>query len=74
MIGFDFISCVPERLVAPRFGRILGRAQSKGWLEVEAHRPYSYSSNKHHRVVEPIDRCVSSIRQRAFYLISYDRL
>ena len=81
MIGFDFISCVPELLVAPLSGSILGRAQSKGLLEVEVHRLDSYSSNKHRRVddypygggggmvmkVEPIDRCISSLKTKKDY-------
>lgn len=81
MIRFDFVSCVPELLVSPLSGSILGRAQAKGLLQVGIHRLHDYSTHKHSRVddypygggggmvlkVDPIFRCLTALRRQRAY-------
>lgn len=77
----DIISCVPRLLESPFSHSILQRAQDKGLVEVMVHDLRDWATGKHRQVddyafgggagmvlmIEPIDRCISSLRQERNY-------
>ena len=77
----DIISCVPGLLKSPFSHSILQRAQDKGLVEVAVHNLRDWATNKHRQIddyafgggagmvlmIEPIDRCISSLKQERSY-------
>jgi tRNA (guanine37-N1)-methyltransferase len=77
----DIITVLPEMLESPLGCSILKRAQDKGLAEIVVHNLRDYSTNKHRKVddypfggdagmviqVEPVDRCISALREQRSY-------
>lgn len=77
----DIITCLPRLLESPFSDSILKRAQDKKLVEVQVHDLREYSTNKHRTtddyafgggagmvmMIEPIDRCISSLRSERTY-------
>jgi tRNA (guanine37-N1)-methyltransferase len=77
----DIINVLPEMLESPLGCSILKRAQDKGLAEIVVHNLRDYSTNKHRKVddypfggdagmviqVEPVDRCISALREQRSY-------
>lgn len=77
----DIITVLPEMLESPLGCSILKRAQDKGLAELHVHNLRDYTTNKHRKVddypfggeagmvmqVEPIDRCISSLKAQRDY-------
>jgi tRNA (guanine37-N1)-methyltransferase len=77
----DIITVLPEMLESPLGCSILKRAQDKGLAEIVVHNLRDYSTNKHRKVddypfggdagmviqVEPVDRCISALREQRTY-------
>lgn len=78
---FDIITCLPRLLESPFNDSILKRAQDKGIVTVRVHDLRDYTNNKHRSTddyafgggagmvmqIEPIDRCISSLKQERAY-------
>lgn len=81
MVRFDIITCVPDLLKSPFEHSILKRAIEKGLTDVKVHNLRDYATNKHKTVddyaygggagmvlqIEPIDRCISSLKAERHY-------
>lgn len=77
----DIITVLPEMLESPLGCSILKRAQDKGLVEIVVHNLRDYTTNKHRKVddypfggdagmvmqVEPVDRCISSLKEQRSY-------
>lgn len=77
----DIITVLPKLLEGPFGDSILKRAIDKGLVEIEVHNLRDYSTSKHKQVddyafgggagmvmmVEPIDRCLESLRSKRIY-------
>lgn len=77
----DILTVLPEMIEGPLNCSILKRAQTKGLAEIHVHNLRDYSTNKHRKVddypfggeagmvmmVEPIDRCISSLKAEREY-------
>lgn len=77
----DILTVMPEMLQGPLGCSILGRARQKGLAEIHVHNLRDYTTNKHRKVddypfggeagmvmqVEPIDRCISSLKEQRHY-------
>ncbi|HNI44895.1 MAG TPA: tRNA (guanosine(37)-N1)-methyltransferase TrmD [Chitinophagales bacterium] len=77
----DIIAVVPELLDSPFQHSILKRAATKSLLEVVVHNLRDYATNKHQQIddyqfgggagmvlmIEPIDACISHLRQQRPY-------
>ncbi len=77
----DIITCLPRLLESPFNDSILKRAQDKGLVTVQVHDLRAYSTQKHRStddyafgggagmvmMIEPIDRCISSLREQRTY-------
>lgn len=77
----DILSCVPGLLESPFSHSILQRAQDKGLVKVVVHDLRDWATNKHRQIddyafgggagmvlmIEPIDRCISSLKQERSY-------
>lgn len=77
----DILTVLPEMFDSPLSCSILQRAQNKGLVEFHIHNLRDYTTNKHRKVddypfggeagmvmqVEPIDRCISSLKEQREY-------
>lgn len=77
----DILTVLPEMFDSPLGCSILQRAQNKGLVEFHIHNLRDYTTNKHRKVddypfggeagmvmqVEPIDRCISSLKEQREY-------
>lgn len=77
----DIITCLPRLLESPFNDSILKRAQHKGLVTVTIHDLRQYAVNKHRTtddyafgggagmvmMIEPIDRCISELREKRPY-------
>jgi len=77
----DILTVLPEMFDSPLGCSILQRAQNKGLVEFHIHKLRDYTTNKHRKVddypfggeagmvmqVEPIDRCISSLKEQREY-------
>lgn len=77
----DILTVLPEMFDSPLNCSILQRAQKKGLVEFHVHNLRDYTTNKHRKVddypfggeagmvmqVEPIDRCISSLKEQREY-------
>ena len=77
----DILTVLPEMFDSPLGCSILQRAQNKGLVEFHIHNLRDYTTNKHRKVddypfggeagmvmqVEPIDRCISSLKEQRVY-------
>lgn len=77
----DILTVLPEMFDSPLGCSILKRAQNKGLAEFHVHNLRDYTTNKHRKVddypfggeagmvmqVEPIDRCISSLKEQRHY-------
>ena len=77
----DILTVLPEMSDSPLGCSILQRAQNKGLVEFHIHNLRDYTTNKHRKVddypfggeagmvmqVEPIDRCISSLKEQREY-------
>lgn len=77
----DILTVLPEMFDSPLGCSILQRAQNKGLVEFHVHNLRDYTTNKHRKVddypfggeagmvmqVEPIDRCISSLKEQREY-------
>ena len=77
----DIITCVPDLLRSPFSHSILKRAEDKGLAEVVVHNLRDYATGKHKNVddyafgggagmvlmIEPIDNCISALKQERDY-------
>ncbi len=77
----DIITCLPRLLESPFGDSILKRAQEKGLVSVHVHDLRGYATSKHRStddyafgggagmvmMIEPIDRCISSLRAARAY-------
>src|ERR1043165_3808683 len=77
----DIITCLPRLLESPFNDSILKRAQDKGLVTVRVHDLREYANNKHRTtddyafgggagmvmMIEPIDRCISSLKKERVY-------
>ena len=77
----DILTVLPEMFDSPLGCSILHRAQNKGLVEFHIHNLRDYTTNKHRKVddypfggeagmvmqVEPIDRCISSLKEQREY-------
>ena len=75
------LTVLPEMFDSPLGCSILQRAQNKGLVEFHIHNLRDYTTNKHRKVddypfggeagmvmqVEPIDRCISSLKEQREY-------
>ncbi len=81
MIRIDILTCLPELFDGPMNQSIVKRSIQKGLVELVIHNLREYSVNKHKKVddyaygggagmvltVEPIDRCLSALKQARDY-------
>lgn len=77
----DIITVLPEMIEGPLNCSILKRAQDKGLATIAIHNLRDYTLNKHRKVddypfggdagmvmtVEPVDRCISALKQQRDY-------
>lgn len=77
----DIITVLPEMLESPLNCSIIKRARDKGLCTIAVHNLRDYTTNKHRKVddypfggeagmvmqVEPIDRCISSLKEQRHY-------
>ena len=77
----DILTVLPEMFDSPLGCSILQRAQNKGLVDFHIHNLRDYTTNKHRKVddypfggeagmvmqVEPIDRCISSLKAQRDY-------
>lgn len=77
----DILTVLPEMIQGALHTSILKRAQGKGLVEFGLHNLRDYTLDKHRRVddypfggeagmvlqIEPIDRCISSLKQQRVY-------
>lgn len=77
----DILTVLPEMFDSPLNCSILKRAQNKGLVEFHVHNLRDYTTNKHRKVddypfggeagmvmqVEPIDRCISALKEERDY-------
>lgn len=77
----DIITVLPKLLESPFSDSILKRAMEKGLVEINVHNLRDYSQQKQKSVddyaygggagmvmnIEPIDRCISSLKEKAIY-------
>lgn len=77
----DILTVLPEMFDSPLNCSILQRAQKKGLVEFHIHNLRDYTTNKHRKVddypfggeagmvmqVEPIDRCISALKDQRHY-------
>lgn len=77
----DILTVLPEMFDSPLNCSILKRAQNKGLVQLHVHNLRDYTTNKHRKVddypfggeagmvmqVEPIDRCISMLKQQRQY-------
>lgn len=77
----DIITVLPEMLESPLNCSIIKRARDKGLCTIAVHNLRDYTTNKHRKVddypfggeagmvmqVEPIDRCISSLKAQRDY-------
>lgn len=77
----DILTLFPEMFESPFGHSMMKRAQQKGLVEIGCHNIRDYSTNKHKNVddypfgggaglvmmVEPIDRCISTLKQERTY-------
>ena len=77
----DILTVLPEMFDSPLGCTILQRAQNNGLVEFHIHNLRDYTTNKHRKVddypfggeagmvmqVEPIDRCISSLKEQREY-------
>ncbi|MDE6240140.1 MAG: tRNA (guanosine(37)-N1)-methyltransferase TrmD [Muribaculaceae bacterium] len=77
----DIITVLPEMFESPLGCSILKRAQDKGLVEIAVHNLRDYTTNRHRKVddypfggdagmviqVEPVDRCISALKEQRHY-------
>ncbi|MDE7459006.1 MAG: tRNA (guanosine(37)-N1)-methyltransferase TrmD [Muribaculaceae bacterium] len=77
----DIITVHPEMFESPLGCSILKRAQDKGLVEIAVHNLRDYTTNRHRKVddypfggdagmviqVEPVDRCISALKEQRHY-------
>lgn len=77
----DIITVLPEMLESPLGCSILKRARDKGLVDIQVHNLRDYTTNRHRKVddypfggdagmvmqVEPVDRCISALKERRDY-------
>lgn len=77
----DIITVLPEMLESPLNCSIVQRAKNKGLCEIEVHNLRDYTTNRYRKVddypfggdagmviqIEPVDRCISSLKEQRHY-------
>ena len=77
----DIITVLPEMLESPLNCSIVQRAKNKGLCEIEVHNLRDYTTNRYRKVddypfggdagmviqIEPVDRCISSLKEQRRY-------
>jgi tRNA (guanine37-N1)-methyltransferase len=77
----DILTLFPEMFESPFGHSMMKRAQQKGLVEIGCHNIRDYSTNKHKNVddypfgggaglvmmIEPIDRCISALKEQRTY-------